>query len=41
MSQYGANNMAKQGADWREIVSHYYPGTDIVPVSVFEMVTAL
>jgi len=26
MSQYGANVMAGQGADWREIVAHYYPG---------------
>ncbi len=33
MSQYGADNMAKQGADWQEIVSHFYPGTDIIPVS--------
>lgn len=42
MSQYGANNMAAQGSDWREIVSHYYPGTDIVPVSaVAESASAL
>jgi len=33
MSQYGANSMAKQGSGWEEIVLHYYPGTDIVPVS--------
>ena len=32
MSQYGANSMAKQGSGWEEIVLHYYPGTDIVPV---------
>lgn len=33
MSQYGANNMAKLGSSWEEIVLHYYPGADIVPVS--------
>ena len=27
MSQYGANVMAKGGADYKEILSHYYPGT--------------
>ena len=30
MSQYGANVMAQQGADWREIVGHYYPGAVLV-----------
>ncbi len=30
MSQYGANAMAKDGADWQEILAHYYPGTEIV-----------
>ncbi len=29
MSQYGANAMAKQGSDWREIVTHYYTGVSI------------
>lgn len=29
MSQYGANAMAKEGADWREILTHYYPKTEI------------
>lgn len=29
MSQYGANEMAAQGADWREILMHYYTGVDI------------
>lgn len=29
MSQYGANTMAKNGADYREILVHYYPGTEI------------
>lgn len=27
MSQYGANVMAKNGADCAEILAHYYPGT--------------
>lgn len=29
MSQYGADVMAKNGADYKEILSHYYPGTAI------------
>ena len=29
MSQYGANGMAKNGYSYREILSHYYPGTTI------------
>ena len=33
MSQYGANAMAKDGADWREILMHYYPETEIVSFS--------
>ena len=27
MSQYGANGMARKGADYREILRHYYAGT--------------
>ena len=30
MSQYGADKMARQGADYTEILSHYYPGTVLV-----------
>ena len=30
MSQYGANTMARQGSSYREILSHYYPGTSLV-----------
>ena len=30
MSQYGANVMAMGGADYREILAHYYPGTELV-----------
>lgn len=30
MSQNGANYMAKQGSDYKEILSHYYPGTQIM-----------
>ena len=29
MSQYGANIMAKNGSDYREILAHYYPGTTL------------
>ena len=30
MSQYGAQAMAEKGADFREILEHYYPGTEMV-----------
>lgn len=30
MSQYGAKVMAEQGADYRAILAHYYPGTELV-----------
>ena len=30
MSQYGANVMAAQGSDYRAILAHYYPGTQLV-----------
>lgn len=29
LSQYGADAMAKDGATWREILEHYYPGCTI------------
>lgn len=29
MSQYGANVMAENGSDYREILLHYYPGVEI------------
>lgn len=29
MSQYGANGMAKEGAGYREILAHYYSGTEV------------
>ena len=29
MSQYGANVMAQEGSDYREILAHYYPGAEI------------
>lgn len=32
MSQYGAQYMAKQGASYKEILSWYYPGTDLVKI---------
>ena len=33
LSQYGANAMAAGGADFREILSHYYPGTALLNYS--------
>lgn len=30
MSQYGADAMAASGSSWREILTHYYPGTELV-----------
>lgn len=30
MSQYGANVMAQEGADYTAILAHYYPGTSLV-----------
>ena len=30
MSQYGANVMAENGTDYRGILAHYYPGTELV-----------
>ena len=30
MSQYGAMVMARDGADYRQILSHYYPGTALI-----------
>lgn len=30
MSQYGADAMAVSGSSWREILTHYYPGTELV-----------
>lgn len=29
MSQYGANVMAEQGSDFKEILCHYYPGCEV------------
>lgn len=29
LSQYGANQMAKEGASWREILRHYYTGVTV------------
>jgi stage II sporulation protein D len=33
MSQYGADGMAKNGAQYRDIVMHYYQGVDIVDIN--------
>lgn len=32
MSQYGANDMASKGQNFKEILGHFYPGTKIVPL---------
>lgn len=33
MSQYGANYMAKQGSDFKEILTHYYTGCKVEKIS--------
>lgn len=33
MSQYGANDLAKAGGNYKEILSHFYPGTQILSLS--------
>jgi stage II sporulation protein D len=33
MSQYGAGGMAKNGASYKDIVTHYYQGVDIVDIN--------
>lgn len=33
MSQYGANALAKEGADYQEILTHYYTGVTVEPWS--------
>lgn len=33
MSQYGANIYAKQGWNYRQILSHYYPGTQLTSIA--------
>ena len=30
MSQYGANQMAKEGKNYEEIIKHYYTGVDVI-----------
>ena len=30
MSQYGADYLARQGKSWKEIIAHYYPGTETI-----------
>lgn len=32
MSQYGANQMAKEGKNYEEIIKHYYTGVEIVDI---------
>jgi stage II sporulation protein D len=33
MSQAGAQDMAKAGADYQDVLSHYYPGTVLEKIS--------
>ena len=37
MSQYGANQMAKEGADYRTILTHYYTGVTVEPYTTAAM----
>ena len=37
MSQYGANQMAKEGAGYREILTHYYTGVTVEPYTAAAM----
>ena len=32
MSQFGANEMAKEGSDYKKILKHYYEGTEITKI---------
>jgi stage II sporulation protein D len=32
MSQYGAGGLARRGKTFREILTHYYPGTELTPL---------
>jgi len=34
MSQYGANEMAKKGQTYEEILKYYYQNVDIVKINV-------
>ncbi len=36
LSQYGADAMAISGSDYREILSHYYPGTELTRLGIDE-----
>ncbi|HHV96762.1 MAG TPA: stage II sporulation protein D [Clostridiaceae bacterium] len=36
MSQWGANNMAQKGANWEDIIKHYYVGVDIDTIDNIE-----
>ncbi|MCG8589696.1 MAG: SpoIID/LytB domain-containing protein, partial [Proteobacteria bacterium] len=33
MSQWGARGLARGGADYREILAHFYPGTALAPIA--------
>ena len=37
MSQYGAEAMARHGADYKEILLHYYTGAEIETIDLGEI----
>lgn len=41
MSQYGAYGFAKNGTGWREILAHYYTGTELQPLAAKREITVL
>ncbi|SEA68798.1 stage II sporulation protein D [Thalassobacillus cyri] len=41
MSQYGANGMAKQGSDYKEIVQHYYQGAKVTEMEQLNSLQAM
>ncbi|MFG6119481.1 MULTISPECIES: stage II sporulation protein D [Thalassobacillus] len=41
MSQYGANGMAEQGSDYKEIVQHYYQGAEITEMDQLNTLQAM
>lgn len=36
MSQYGANFLAKEGKNWKDILNHYYTGIEIIDIKDFD-----
>ena len=40
MSQWGANNLAKSGEMWEEIIKYYYLGVELDTISNVENILA-